>query len=138
MFLSHQKQNKPELETTPENLSPSLRIPPATMPRISSSLEKYGWFEDFDHFSPQFQDQHDHNQHPHQQFLLLEDEDEDIRNSGHRLHERELSLSSDPAGRHSALQLPLPLTEPPSYILEAPLTSQHLWYKPWYCILITQ
>lgn len=97
------------------------------MPRISSSLEKYGWFEDFDQFSPQHHGgQHDDSQHQH--YLDYEDDDDDFNNSGHRLHEHELSRSFDSTAIHTALHLPLPLTEPPSYILEAPLTSQHLWY----------
>lgn len=160
MFLSHQKQQQHQPQAEPKDIKPkstctsspsSLPIqrpsdpydpsdPASIPPQLSNSLEKYGWFEDFDQFSPphfqnqgQHQSQHDqhhhHHHHHNQQFYLFDDEDEneDVYNSAHRLHERELSMSSDTTGIHKTLQLPLPLTEPPSYILEAPLTSQHLW-----------
>lgn len=84
-----------------------------TLPRISSSLEKYGWFEEIDQITPSrppnFQNQNE--------ALAFEDEEQDI------------NFNTDLFGNDDDnLELPLPLTEPPTYILEAPLTSQHLWY----------
>lgn len=149
MFLSHHKpqqhQQRPE-DMRPQSVSPSLyshqSSDPAALSRLSSdSLEKYGWFEDFDPSSPQHQQDNNNNRNHHhhrhykdtnqQHYSHFDDEDEDdfdSTTSGQRLHEHEMSMSSASAGIHTTLQLPLPLTEPPSYILEAPLTSQHLWF----------
>lgn len=134
MFLT-QNQHRPERDNNAEADSNLMTVPTTiptpiptatatalaadTMPRISSSLEKYGWFEDVDH----------HNEHSQpEQFLMLDEyDDDDTDQCAHRLHEHELQMSSDPAALHASLSLPLPLTEPPSYILESPLTTQHLW-----------
>jgi hypothetical protein len=134
MFLT-QNQHRPERDNNVETDSNLMTVPTTiptpiptatatalaadTMPRISSSLEKYGWFEDVDH----------HNEHSQpEQFLMLDEyDDDDTDQCAHRLHEHELQMSSDPAALHASLSLPLPLTEPPSYILESPLTTQHLW-----------
>ena len=136
MFLT-QNQHRPERDNNAEADSNLMTVPTTiptpiptatatalaadTMPRISSSLEKYGWFEDVDH----------HNEHSQpEQFLMLDEyeyDDDDSDQCAHRLHEHELQMSSDPAALHASLSLPLPLTEPPSYILESPLTTQHLW-----------
>lgn len=69
--------------------------------RDSLSPEDYGWFEDFE--SPQFE----------------------IRS----LNDTESDLEVDrPPPLQKALTLPIPVSEPPFYILEASLETQRLWY----------
>eukprot|EP00603_Paraphysomonas_imperforata_P001234 CAMPEP_0114415620 /NCGR_PEP_ID=MMETSP0103-20121206/2003_1 /TAXON_ID=37642 ORGANISM="Paraphysomonas imperforata, Strain PA2" /NCGR_SAMPLE_ID=MMETSP0103 /ASSEMBLY_ACC=CAM_ASM_000201 /LENGTH=286 /DNA_ID=CAMNT_0001583809 /DNA_START=126 /DNA_END=983 /DNA_ORIENTATION=- len=124
MFLTPNEQHRPELDKNSEASTDFIsNACPREMPRISSSLEKYGWFEDVDNH-PHLEGLHDDQLQ--QNFLDNDDGDDD--HSGHRLHEHELKMSQNPVAVHTALSLPLPLTEPPSYILESPLTSQHLWY----------
>ena len=104
----------------PVTKSPVEPVEPAELPRISSSLEKYGWFEEIDPSASQRNRNYSSPNDDEGQFVPIE-EDEYISRNGS--HDNTQDVDFDPN-----LELPLPLTEPPSYILEAPLTSQHLWY----------
>lgn len=81
----------------------------------AQSLEKYGWFEDFEQApSSSYLRRNDSD------FALIDDEEEASNISSSNLVEC--------SSINTALSLPLPATDPPSYILESPLSSQYLWY----------
>lgn len=104
--------------TSEEDGKRSLSAPLPSMNRISSGLDKYGWFEDVDQTPPGVVG-NDRTFH-----MSYDGEDDDSDSLSYHHSDNEGS-NREPNG---TLSLPLPLSEPPTFVLEAPLPSQHLWY----------